>query len=375
MCGRERRAPKKRRADEGIELDTAHEPTGADNSSMEKKRDGLVICPKTCRSELEQDLIDVAQEIDHENLGQGGGHYLVLSPGSVRVKRRGTKKQNANTVPSERKPITSWSRKSRANMVARFSSLDLTPLSEPRTNALAVMITLTYPKDWESLVPTAYHAKKHLHQFRKRFERRFGRPLFAMWKAEFQRRGAVHFHLFTVCPTSLAVFREWVASTWTEIVAPTPESERQKHLKAGTAVDLAPGATIDNARLVAVYFSKHSSANFGAKEYQNSPPQKWIEAGSVGRFWGYWHLRPVEAEAQITEQEAIAVARLLRRWFHSKGFTRVERVVRVNEKGTVTFRRVRRRSRRMSQSYGFITLGDSLGIAKDVSRFLSLIRD
>lgn len=342
---------------------------------MEKKTNGLVICPITCRSELERDLIEVAREIQYEDSGEEEGHYLVLTPGSMRVKRRGIQSKKQDAVPAERKPITSWSRKSRANMVARFSSLDLTPLAELRTNALAVMITLTYPKEWESLVPTASHAKKHLQQFRKRFERHFGRPLFAMWKAEFQRRGAVHFHIFTACPSSLAEFREWVASTWTQIVAPTPETERNKHLRAGTAVDLAPGATMENARLVAVYFSKHSSANFGAKEYQNHPPQKWVDAGSVGRFWGYWHLKPVEAEARITAQEAIAVARVLRRWFRSKRFTRVESVARINGQGTVTYRKVRRRTRRMSHSFGFITLEDSLAISRDVSRFVRLIRD
>lgn len=341
---------------------------------MEKKCDGLVISPITCRTSIEQDLIDLALGIEsRETQVTEGGHYIVLTPGSVRIKRQGLKR-NGGTTTVERKPIASWSRKSRANMVARFSSLDLTPLTQYGDAALAVMITLTYPRDWESLVPTASHAKKHLHQFRKRFERRFGRPLFAMWKAEFQRRGAVHFHLFTACPTSLVEFREWVASTWTDIVAPTPESEREKHLRAGTAVDLAPGATMDNARLVAVYFSKHSSANFGAKEYQNSPPQKWIEEGSVGRFWGYWHLRPVEAEALITEQEAIAVARLLRRWFRSKGFTRTERVARVDQKGTVRYRRVKRRNKRLSQTYGFITLEHALRIQRDILRFLEQSR-
>lgn len=260
-------------------------------------------------------------------------------------------------------------------MVSRFSSLDLTPLEAGNKNALAVMITLTYPSDWEGLVPTASHAKNHLHQFRKRFERRFGRPFFAMWKAEFQRRGAVHFHLFTASPAPIVEFRAWVANAWTEIVNPQPFEEREKHLMAGTAVDLASGATIGDARLVAVYFSKHSSANFGVKEYQNTPPQKWIDAGSVGRFWGYWHLKPIEAEARLSEREALALARVLRKWFRSKGFTRSERVARVDHQGTLTFRKVRRRSKRMSQGFGFITLEDSIGISQDLNRFLRIMRD
>lgn len=260
-------------------------------------------------------------------------------------------------------------------MVARFSSLDLSPLAEENDSALAVMITLTYPKNWEELVPTAFDAKSHLQQFRKRFERRFGRPFYAMWKAEFQRRGAVHFHIFTASPTSLMEFRDWVASTWTDVVNPTPETERLKHLQAGTALDVASGATIGDARMVAVYFSKHSSANFGAKEYQNSPPEKWVRAGSVGRFWGYWHLKPLEVEVRITRAEAIQMARVLRRWFRSKDFTRIERVARVDSQGTIHYRRVRRRSRRMTGSFGFLALEDSVAISRELNRFLHLLRD
>ena len=342
----------------------------------EEEKYGLVICPITVRSAIESELLDLAEQMrsPEKSSSSESGHFIVLTPGSVRLKRRGlgTAKK---PVYKDRQAIKSWSKKSRANMVSRFSSLDLTPLANDSPNALAVMITLTYPNDWESLVPTAAHAKSHLHQFRKRFERRFGRPFYAMWKAEFQRRGAVHFHLFTASPIAIGQFREWVASVWTEIVSPEPEEEREKHLRAGTAVDISSGATVGDARLVAVYFSKHSSANFGVKEYQNTAPQKWIDAGSVGRFWGYWNFKTVEVEARITQREAVALARVLRGWFRSKGFTRIERVARIDHQGTITFRKVRRRSKRMSQSFGFITLEDAAGISGDLNRFLRLNRD
>lgn len=242
-------------------------------------------------------------------------------------------------------------------------------------NALAVMITLTYPGDWLAVAPTASHAKRHLQQFRKRYERRFGRSFYAMWKSEFQRRGAVHFHIFSASPIPIVKFRKWVATTWSEIVSPATEEERLKHLSAGTAVDLAKGATIETARLVAVYFSKHSSANFGDKEYQNMPPKEWVESGSVGRFWGYWNLKPVEMEARISERETIAIARVLRRWFRSKGFTRIERVAKVDSQGTITYHNVKKRSMRMSHTYGFVTLEDSIKIAGDLRRYLHLLRD
>jgi hypothetical protein len=339
--------------------------------------DGLVIYPKTVRSQIEESLLEVAEqmkEIDQSTADENG-HFVVLTPGSVRLKRKGMTPNKQPKNPKERQSIKAWSKKSRANMVARFSSLDLSPLEREGKSALAVMITLTYPKDWEVLIPTATHAKNHLQQFRKRFERRFGRPFYAMWKAEFQRRGAVHFHIFTASPLPIAEFRKWVAETWTDVVEPFPSEERAKHLNAGTAVDIATGATVADARLVAVYFSKHSSANFGAKEYQNSPPEKWIEAGSVGRFWGYWHFKPVEVEIQISRSEAVKLARVLRGWFRSKRFTRIERVARIDRQGTIHFRRVRRRSSRMDMSFGFIALEDSLAISRDLNRYLHLLRD
>ncbi len=345
---------------------------------MENTEDsGLVIYPKTVRSEVEEALLRIAQQMNagHNESEKEEGHFVVLTPGSVRVKRRGITPSKQPQNARDRQAIKGWSKKSRANMVARFSSLDLSPLASAGDSALAVMITLTYPRDWEILIPTASDAKSHLQQFRKRFERRFGRPFFAMWKAEFQRRGAVHFHLFTASPLPLVEFRQWVANTWTDVVKPTPEEERIKHLQAGTAVDVAVGATVGDARLVAVYFSKHSSANFGVKEYQNTPPEKWIEAGSVGRFWGYWHFKPVEVQIRISRSEAVNLARVLRRWFRAKGFTRVQRVARVDSQGTIRFRRVRRRNKRMSRSFGFLAVEDSLALSSDLNRFLRLMRD
>ena len=123
---------------------------------------------------------------------------------------------------------------------------------------------------------------------------------------------------------------------------------------------------------MAVYFSKHSSANFGDKEYQNLPPKEWVESGSVGRFWGYWNLKPVEVEARLSERETIAIARVLRRWFRSKGFTRIERVARVDDQGTITYHSHKKRSQRMNHTYGFITLEDSIAIAEDLIRFLKI---
>lgn len=245
-------------------------------------------------------------------------------------------------------------------------------LSDP--NRLAAMITLTYPSDWLSVAPTSRHAKNHLQAFRKKFERHYLQPLYGLWKAEFQRRGAVHFHIFCAVPTNIQEFREWVAMAWSQIVNHPDSEQREKHRQAGTAVDVAPEVFIGDVRMIASYFSKHSSPGFGVKNYQNEAPLEWVESGSVGRFWGYWHLRPAEIEARLTEEEVVQIARLLRRWFRSKRFVRHVRVMRIDKAGVVRFRSVRRRSTRLKHTYGFIVAPDPTAIARDIERFLSISR-
>ena len=127
--------------------------------------------------------------------------------------------------------------------------------------------------------------------------------------------------------------------------------------------------------MIATYFSKHSSPSFGVKNYQNQAPEEWVTDGSVGRFWGYWKLKPIELEARLTEEEVVQIARLLRRWFRSKGFIRRERVMRTDQRGVIRFRSVRRRSTRLSRTFGFLVIADPIVVASDIERFLSLCRD
>lgn len=341
---------------------------------MENPQDpGLVISSITGRDAIETILRELAQQADLGSVEPGARHSVVFSPGSIRLKSSGGK----SSVPPEnyvsRKPITAWSRKSRANMVARFATLDYSPLAIDGSE-LAVMITLTYPKDWLAVAPTSKAAKRHLQIFRKRFEREYGRPLFGLWKAEFQRRGAVHFHLFCSAPTNISRFRGWTAETWADVVNHPDPDNRKNHESAGTAVDIAKGAFISDARLIAVYFSKHSSPGHASKEYQNSPPVEWIEAGSVGRFWGYWGLRPVEAEAQVSREEIVQLARILRRWFRAKGLKKSARVLRVDKKGVIRLRKVSRRQSRLTGCRGFLVVEDGQKLAEDSLRFLSLLR-
>lgn len=296
-----------------------------------------------------------------------------------------------------RSEITEWSRKSRSRMFRTYCELDYTPLlTSPGAPGLT---TLTYPDDWKTVVPDGKTAKRHLKAFRKRYVREWG-PLYALWKEEFQKRGAPHFHLFMMVPFARAkdgrTYHEWLSQTWADIVGhPDPEQYR-KHVSAGTGVDYAEGLRATDPRRIAVYFSKHGL--YGAKEYQNHVPPEWQEPGKgPGRFWGYWGFGKRVATVEITPQDATTAARTMRRWARAQGVTRQATVPRskpgtINPafvhidgpvtglsgvqlvKGKISTRKVRRRVKRLPYGRGWVSVNDGPGFALDIARYLDTTR-
>ncbi len=322
---------------------------------------------------------------------EGPRWFFTVSPGSVRISStdlsKGQRRSNREAQQHDgdvtelvrqlveegafrpprpaRARIVSWSPKSRANMVRRLVTLDYGPLVAAGEQC---MVTLTYPGEWQSVAGDPRAVKGHLRAFQMRWTREFGAPL-AVWKMEFQRRGAPHFHLMMPSPPSLstAAFRQWVGENWAQIVDHQDPEQRELHEKAGTAVDYASGTKMTDPKRVAVYFTKHGL--WSSKEYQNQPPSQWTDGGgSVGRFWGYWGLRPVESPVMLTGAEALDVVRTLRRWSAGSRYLRVQRVQRgtrwipptAAEDGrhVAGYRAVRRPVRRLRGSAGFLSVND-----------------
>ena len=294
--------------------------------------------------------------------------------------------------------ITVWSRKSRSRMFRAFCELDYGPFLERA--GMPGMPTLTYPDDWLTVAPDGKAVKKHLKKLRKRWERAWGEPMLAIWKLEFQRRGAPHIHLYTMVPAGRSAdgrtFREWLSATWAEVVNhPDPEQFR-KHLAAGTGVDFAAGLRSNDPRRIAVYFSKHGL--YAAKEYQNQVPAEWQAPGKgPGRFWGVWGLKRCAKAVEVTPQAATAAARVMRRWARAQGVTHQVSVPRsapgeispafvhkVNRgdmtglsglqltEGRTRRRKVRRRAKRLPRGRGWISLNDGPGFAFEVARYLEM---
>ncbi|WP_018332426.1 rolling circle replication-associated protein [Actinomycetospora chiangmaiensis] len=212
--------------------------------------------------------------------------------------------------PPPRSAITSWSRKSRANMTKRLCELDYTPLYA--SGRLPAMVTLTYPGDWVTVAPNGADLKRHMKALRKRYARAWGEEWRCVWKLEFQRRGAPHVHMLCTPPHGLArttgeQFAVWLSRSWAEVVDHPDSEQRLRHERAGTALDYAEGLRATDPRRVAAYFTKHGL--MAAKEYQHDVPPEWSEPGTgPGRFWGVWNLhravRTVHVSAQYGIREA-----------------------------------------------------------------------
>lgn len=306
--------------------------------------------------------------------------------------------------PAPRREITGWSRKSRANMVKALCEIDYLPMFRS-VAAVPAMVTLTYPGDWLTVAPNGAAVKRHLQEFFHRYRRAWGTDLLAVWKLEFQRRGAPHFHLMCVPPKGKAhsrsdavgsglPFKQWLSVVWADIVDHPDPIEHLNHLAAGTGVDYAEGARLSDPRRAAIYFTKHGS--FSAKEYQHCVPDAWTGPGDgPGRFWGYRQMERVPRAVEVSPRDAQQAARLIRRWARAKGITQEVRAPRVRggrvipkehevvglagaqlveSRGRVRHRRSRRRVDRMRNGAGWVSVNDGAAFASQLARWLAQLR-
>jgi hypothetical protein len=282
--------------------------------------------------------------------------------------------------PAGRSRCGEWSRKSRARMTRTLASIDWTPMAAT-DDMQPAMVTLTYPGNHLEVCPDGATAKRHLKAFRAWWERCVG-PAYGCWKLERQLRGAAHFHLFLMVPTDrrdLAWLRRKVRLAWARIVGATGE-HRRRHELAGVSIDVTEGARYFDPQRIAVYFSKHNAASADSpKDYQNYAPDGWLDpedGGGVGRWWGYWRLTKTTMTAELTEDDAIDAARLLRGWVRSQGRVVRRRVRRVDHatgvvRSRVTARRYTVRALGGVRPSGFVLANDGAGLAVQLGRALT----
>ncbi len=187
--------------------------------------------------------------------------------------------------------ITEFSRASRRRLLTVLNSIDREAATMP------VLITLTYPRSWPEDPQTWKH---HLKAFRKRLQRKYG-DFAALWRLEFQKRGAPHFHLLCFIDSyELANLREECSVDWFEVCGEI----HPDHLKAGVRVEVP--RSWRGINYLAKYMAKLETLLPGCRP---------------GRLWGVWrkNLLPISHERYpIGMRDAIRLRRILRNYSHRR---------------------------------------------------------
>ena len=179
--------------------------------------------------------------------------------------------------------VRGFSRESRKRLIDLIHQVDRSALRPP------LFVTLTYPGEWPS---DWQEYKRDLHNWLRRLARRYPAAS-VIWRLEFQKRGAAHYHVLVFGVTDLP--KDWLSASWYEVVA----SGDVRHLAAGTQV-----ATVHTWRGASFYCAKYLG--------------KLCEFGTVdtGRCWGVRGDLPVElVEVALSWREFHQVRRVFRHWY------------------------------------------------------------
>lgn len=190
--------------------------------------------------------------------------------------------------PHERGDVGEFSPRSRWRLLKMIHSIEFERVA---------FLTLTYGSTFPR---KAGEYKYHLHKFRIYLKRLMGAEIRAVWRLEFQKRGAPHYHLIIFDPPFLPVQK--INDLWDKVTG-RPEAER-----FGNSVDLKLATERDQERLIAKYISKYAAkVSEGLPEGLETLP---------GRYWGKWGIKcPQAKEYELTYQqmERVAASLLLER--------------------------------------------------------------
>ncbi len=211
----------------------------------------------------------------------------------------------SKSKPPERKrgDITEFSNKSRYRLLKKINQLN------PDDFARFLFVTLTYPSKYPL---DGEEHKLDLDAFLKRCKRKFGAVIAYLWKLEFQKRGAPHYHIFFYIPEGYNIYyiRRWFSKNWYEVVQRFWETKLPEHHKAGTQVKQLSGL-----RQAGHYLSKYV-----AKKEGETPENQ-------GRFWGNsrnWG-EVVLNRVMLTGNQLIHFQRLVKRFL--KGQYRMQKLI------------------------------------------------
>lgn len=179
----------------------------------------------------------------------------------------------------KRNEIEGFSRGSRYRLFRLLHSLRFSTVS---------FVTLTYGQTFPT---NGRIAKIHLKAFRRATERRWGN-LSAIWRMEFQRRGAPHFHILYLDAPWIPV-EDWCL-VW-DRSRHAPNGERSRN-----SLDLKINRETKGSDVVGKYLGKYIAKP--TQENDSEEKEKW------GRVWGKWNIeepKPLEVELYPFEVEKL----------------------------------------------------------------------
>lgn len=165
------------------------------------------------------------------------------------------------SVNHARGAVTGFSRKSRQRLIEKMARLDV-------QNVRTCFLTLTFHG-----TPAMAEATRAFKQFTMRLRRLFPR-MSAMWRKEFQERGAAHYHL--ICFNMPYWKQAAIQRCWEEC---TRETRSIVHIKL-----------LRNKRQAMYYVAKYIAKlphNSETTSLVNTPYQHEQVSPSTGRAWGY----------------------------------------------------------------------------------------
>lgn len=241
-----------------------------------------------------------------------GGRFLQIT---------GKKIDSQNEYPhGTRKEIKDFSKASRGRLLRALASIN------QEETALPDFLTLTYPGefsgDWREW-------KKNLDALNHALVRRWP-SVWGVWRLEFQKRGAPHFHFLLFDGAQVEGKKVWDAARQKDRIIPDPQSEHNREVmewisktwyrivKSGDPRHLAAGTRIEPIQTwegMSYYASKYlaklpDEGGFVPAKYEGT-----------GRFWGKigktrWKVTIFEKE--VGEPLFFKVKRVLRKMMEKK---------------------------------------------------------
>lgn len=186
----------------------------------------------------------------------------MILPNTVEIQGDVLRLRTINTDPPDapkgkRGKVTIFSRKSRRRLLEFFART-------AQTNKPRVFLTLTYPSN----MTDAETGKQHLRAFLERVRRKYPQAS-AIWRIEYQERGAVHFHLLFF---SLPYWKaDSIRQVWSEIIG---EENPWVHIE-----------TVRSRRGTTYYVSKYIAKMPSNADVSLSS----LPYSHVGNHWGYFN--------------------------------------------------------------------------------------